>query len=68
MVGLIEGTFITGTEGDDRDENAVTGSADNDLLYGLAGDDQLRGLAGNDILHGGPGSRHPARRPRQPTP
>ena len=44
--------FITGTPGDDRDENAVTGTANNDLLYGLAGDDELRGLAGNDLIHG----------------
>ena len=42
----------------DRDiqDQALTGTAGNDVLYGGAGNDQLFGLAGNDTLQGGDGN------------
>ncbi|MBY5932176.1 hypothetical protein KUV51_04125 [Tateyamaria omphalii] len=46
---------IEGTEGDDRGQTRLNGTADADEILGLGGNDDLRGGAGDDVLHGGTG-------------
>lgn len=48
-------THIIGTTGNDRDDTALHGSEDADLIEGLAGYDDLYGAGGNDTLDGGTG-------------
>jgi T1SS-143 domain-containing protein len=46
-------TVITGG---DANNNVITGTSGNDIIYGYAGNDTLNGAGGNDILRGGAGN------------
>jgi Ca2+-binding RTX toxin-like protein len=47
---------IQGTENDDRNETALVGTAEADLIRGLGGNDLLDGRGGDDTLDGGEGT------------
>ncbi|MCE6958496.1 family 16 glycosylhydrolase [Cereibacter sphaeroides] len=40
----------------DRNANALTGTAANDLIYGFSGNDTLNGAGGSDTMYGGAGN------------
>ena len=44
---------IWGTPGNDRGDNAISGTEGDDVIHGLQGRDEIYGLGGNDIICGG---------------
>ena len=46
---------ITGTSGNDRDDNSLSGTVNSDRYRGLAGDDWFFVGTGNDTIEGGSG-------------
>ncbi len=60
--------IINGTPDDDRFENALIGTYENDVISGLEGRDDLTGNAGDDTLDGGAGDRDSVRYDTSPEP
>src|SRR6056297_1159162 len=60
--------IINGTPNDDRFENALFGTDENDVISGFEGRDELIGNAGDDTLDGGEGDRDYASYSTSPLP